>query len=185
MSVNEVWYGVVSGRTDGPAPNAWLARHPLFEGADPRFVSALGRGSAELRLNVGDQLCRRGDPADRLYILRRGCLEIDVAHDRTAGLAATVGEGGVVCGPGASPTTRWAFGVRALASSDVIAIEIEALRAALRTYPGSGTGLLSRLLCSDPPESPGPRAAHPVSFTRRDVRSSYRKNGRRTEACLP
>jgi CRP-like cAMP-binding protein len=69
------------GVGDPPPPGAesaagFLARTPLFSGVDPELVERLAATSRTRRLGAGKWLFREHDPAEEMYVVRAGRLEV-------------------------------------------------------------------------------------------------------------
>jgi NTE family protein len=69
------------GAGDPPPPGAesaagFLARTPLFSGVDPELVERLAATSRTRRLAAGKWLFREHDPAEEMYVVRAGRLEV-------------------------------------------------------------------------------------------------------------
>nr|MBI3613835.1 cyclic nucleotide-binding domain-containing protein [Nitrospirota bacterium] len=59
-----------------PDPSALLASVELFHGLDQPTLRRLGDELEPVRLSAGEVLFRRGDPADSLYLVTDGCLQV-------------------------------------------------------------------------------------------------------------
>jgi CRP-like cAMP-binding protein len=84
---------------DSPTPSWHLASNPLFARVDPAALAEFDREGHWLRLAGGQTLFRQGDPADALYLVARGSLQVIIeepgGRERivdTLGRGALVGE---------------------------------------------------------------------------------------------
>lgn len=59
-----------------PDPSALLASVELFHGLDQPTLRRLGDELEPVRLSADEVLFRRGDPADSLYLVTDGCLQV-------------------------------------------------------------------------------------------------------------
>ena len=74
-----------------------LASHPFFTGLDESAVRRLGACSQNVRFRPGELLFREGGDADRLLVLRRGRVALDVhVPGRGIQVVSTVDAGDVV-----------------------------------------------------------------------------------------
>ncbi len=121
-----------------PAPRAesaadFLARVPIFSGVDPRLRAQLAATMRTRRVEAGEWLFREGDEADALFVVRAGRLEVvDEAADvviRELGRGDETGELALLTG---SPRSA---SVRAVRTSDVVAVDRDAFDEVLRSSP--------------------------------------------------
>ena len=99
-----------------------LGEAPLLRGASPQAVAQLRRTARETRLAARDSLFRAGDPADRLFVVLSGRLQV-LADDgrllREVGAGAALGELGLLTGSARSAS------VVALRDSRLLEIDAE------------------------------------------------------------
>jgi NTE family protein len=104
------------------APRDALGEAPLLRGASAQAVAQLRRTGREIRVAAQDWLFRAGDPADRLFVVLTGRLQV-VADDgsllREVGPGAALGELGLLTGSARSAS------VRALRDSRLLEIDAE------------------------------------------------------------
>ena len=122
-----------------------VAQHPVL--ADlPGNVAALVTGCARnIAVPEGNRLLVEGEPADTLYLLRRGRVSLEV---RAPGRGSLIIE---VLGPGEAlgwswlfPPYRWRFDARAIEPVGAIAVDASCFRAKLKSDPVFGYALLTR-----------------------------------------
>jgi CRP-like cAMP-binding protein len=65
-----------------------LRRYPYFNAADDETLKALAMASEEIDIGTGEYLFRDGEPADRLYVLTEG--EVDIQYVLQNGERRTV-----------------------------------------------------------------------------------------------
>jgi len=125
----------------------FLASTPLFSGVDPELVERLAAKSRTRRLAAGKWLFRERDPADEMYVVRAGRLEVvDEGADaviREYRRGDAVGELALLTD---SPRTA---SVRAARGTEVIAVDQADFTGLLRSSPALSSALnrtLSRRL---------------------------------------
>jgi predicted acylesterase/phospholipase RssA/CRP-like cAMP-binding protein len=127
-----------------PAPHAesvadFLARAPLFSDLDPELRRQIAAKSHPRHLAAGKWLFRQHEPADAMYVVRAGRLEVvDEAADaviRELGRGDTLGELALLTD---SPRSA---SVRAARASDLIAIGRTDFRELLHAWPGLSLAL--------------------------------------------
>ena len=144
---------VIASAPGGPAAvraesaAQFLASTPLFSGVDPELVERLAAKSRTRRLAAGKWLFRERDPADEMYVVRAGRLEV-VDEDADAVIREyrrgdAVGELALLTD---SPRTA---SVRAARGTEVIAVDQADFTGLLRSSPALSSALnrtLSRRL---------------------------------------
>jgi NTE family protein len=117
---------IALGLAEPPTPHAesavdFLARTPLFSGIDPELCRQLAAKSRTRHLAAGQWLLREHEPADAMYVVRAGRLEVvDEAADaviRELGRGDTLGELAMLTD---SPRSA---SVRAARATDLITVE--------------------------------------------------------------
>jgi NTE family protein len=136
--------GGLAGQGAESAPE-FLARTRLFSGVDPELVERLAAKSRTRRLAAGKWLFREGDPADEMYVVRAGRLEVvDEGADaviREYRRGDALGEVALLIG---SPRS---VSVRAARATEVIAIGQAGFTGALRSSPALSAALNRSLSC--------------------------------------
>jgi len=122
-----------------------VAQHPVL--ADlPGDMATLVTGCARnIAVREGERLLVEGEPADTLYLLRRGRVSLEV---RTPGRGSLIIE---VLGPGEAlgwswlfPPYRWRFDARAIEPVGAIAVDASCFRNKLTSDPAFGFALTTR-----------------------------------------
>jgi CRP/FNR family transcriptional regulator, cyclic AMP receptor protein len=124
-----------------------LGEHPFFVGISAPTVRLIEGCSKNVHWPAGSYLFREGDPADSLYVLRRGRVALEVhAPGRPDHVLDTVEAGDVVGGSWLVPPYRWFFDARA--SEEVSAVEIDGrcLRDKCDADPAVGYALMQRVV---------------------------------------
>ena len=140
----------ISASTHAPAdrraPSTRLADTDLFAGVDAGTLARFDDESNRVRLRGGERLFAQGDPADALYFVLHGRLEVTVrgrgGHDRlvnVVGSGASIGEMGILTDDGRSAS------VRAIRDSELVRISHDEFAQLLEEHPHVALAL-SRLL---------------------------------------
>jgi CRP-like cAMP-binding protein len=94
----------------------------------------------------GELLLAEGDPADTLFLVRRGRVAIEIhAPNRGAIVVETVSPGAAVGWSWLFPPYRWQFDARAVGSVGAIAVDAACLRAKADTDDALGHQLVTRV----------------------------------------
>jgi NTE family protein len=127
----------------GEDPVALLTHAPLLAGLDAGWVARLAEATSEWRLQAGEYLLRTGEPADAVYVVRSGRLEVFKGDEeqviQVLGTGDAVGELGVLSGE------RRAADVRAARDSILLRIAREDLDEALADSPATARSMLAQL----------------------------------------
>jgi CRP/FNR family transcriptional regulator, cyclic AMP receptor protein len=96
-----------------------ITNHPFALGMKPEHVAELARGAEEREFETGDILFRVGEPADRLFLIVSGSVELANGRDgKCAGDALRAGD--VLGWSWLFPPFSWHFTARAAAPTRVI-----------------------------------------------------------------
>lgn len=139
-----------------------LGRTPLFALLDERIQQKIAERSGTVRLTTGEWLYRSGDPAEAVYVVRSGRVEIvDEAGGRvTAGLGRGEVVGAVALLNGGARTAS----VRATRTTELLAIPAATLERLLVERPEMSL-VLSRMLAHRLSASGGPQRGRSVPST--------------------
>ena len=123
-----------------------LSEHPFFAGLDEATVSMLVGCARNVHFRPGEYLFREGEAADRLFVVRRGRVALDVHRPGHAGMVVdTVDEGGVVGWSWLVPPYRWFFDARAVHEVSAVAVDATCLREKCERDPALGYALMQRV----------------------------------------
>lgn len=118
-----------------------VAEQPLFAGLGPAALALIGGCASYARFAAGEPLLRRGEAADRFYLLRQG----RVALENPAGAAiASLGAGDIVGVSWLAPPYRWSCDARALAPVSAVAFDAACLRRKCDADREAGYPILQR-----------------------------------------
>ncbi len=123
-----------------------VSAHPLLAGLPGHAVATIAGCAQNVSFNPGELLLAESDPADTLYLLRRGRVAIEV-HSPSRGpiVIETVGPGGVVGWSWLVPPYRWHFDARAVEAVGAVAVDGACLRDKAEADPALGYALMKRV----------------------------------------
>lgn len=123
-----------------------LSEHPFFTGLDDDVLGLLVGCATNVHFRAGEHLFHEGEPADRLFVVRRGRVALDVhMPGRTGCVVDTVDEGGVVGWSWLVPPYQWFFDGRAVQDVSAVAMDASCLRAKCDEDPAVGYALMQRV----------------------------------------
>ena len=123
-----------------------VAHHPLFAGLPGDAVSLVAGCAENVAIDEGRLLLAEGDPAEKLYLIRRGRVAIEVhGPGRGAMVIETVGQGGLVGWSWLFPPYVWQFDARAAELVGAVAVDAACLRSKAESDPQFGYALMKRL----------------------------------------
>ena len=122
-----------------------LAGVPLLEGLGPEEVALLVGCAGNVRFAAGENLFRRGDPADTFYVVRHGSVALETfVPARGAVTIETVDAGEVLGWSWLFPPYRWHFDARAVSLVRATSFDGACLRGKCERDPQLGYDLMSR-----------------------------------------
>ena len=122
-----------------------LAEVPLFAGLAQPAVELVAGCATNVRFAEGEQLFRRGDPADSFYVIRHGSIALETfVPARGAVMIETLEPGEVLGWSWLFPPYRWHLDARALTVVGALAFDGACLRAKCEAEPQLGYDLMSR-----------------------------------------
>ncbi len=122
-----------------------LAEIPFFRGLKPEHLRLIAGCASNLKVPAGAYLGRAGDPADQFWIIRQGCMALELAiPGRGRTTIATMTDGEVVGFSWLLPPYQLHFDVHALAPTRALLFDGRCLRGKCEQDPALGHELLSR-----------------------------------------
>ena len=123
-----------------------LTAHPFFEGLDERLVRELEHCSHNVHFRLGEYLFHEGENADRLLVLRRGRVALDVhVPGRGEVVVSTVDAGEVVGWSWFVPPYTWFLDARAVTEVSAVSVNATCLRDRCESDPVLGYLLMQRV----------------------------------------
>ena len=122
-----------------------LAAHPFLEDFPDHRVETLVEIARRVVLGEGERIFEEEEPADRLWLLWMGKIDLDIRLPAGTLAIGTLGYGDVLGWSSVFPPYQWGFG--AVAANDTEAIELDAgaLRALSRQDAVFGREIYHRL----------------------------------------
>jgi CRP-like cAMP-binding protein len=122
-----------------------VADVPLFDGLDEGELSLLTGCAGNTRFKPGEQLFRRGDPADTFYVIRHGNVALETfVPSRGPIMIETLGPGEVLGWSWLFPPYRQQLDARALTVVRAIGFDGACLRGKCESDAKLGYDLMSR-----------------------------------------
>jgi CRP-like cAMP-binding protein len=123
-----------------------VSAHPLLAGLPSDLISEVGGCARNVAFPAGALLLAEGDPADTVYLVRRGRVAIEVQSPGPGSLVIeTVGPGSVVGFSWLLPPYSWRFDARALDPVGAMALSAACMREKADRDPAVGYALMSRV----------------------------------------
>ncbi len=124
-----------------------LAEHEFMRGMENCHIERMAEFARLKIVREDDYMFREGEEADCCYLIRDGCIAIEVRHpSRGAVTIQTLSAGKVVGWSWLSPPYLWRFDGRALELTRGVCLGSEQLRAACEEDHEFGYQILSRLM---------------------------------------
>ena len=106
-----------------------IREHPFFKDLDPSFCELVAGCGHNVRFDAGDYLFREGDPADTLYMVRRGRVVFELSAPGLQPMRfMTVEEGEIAGVSWLVPPYRWHYDAKALDLVRAVAFDATCLR---------------------------------------------------------
>jgi CRP/FNR family transcriptional regulator, cyclic AMP receptor protein len=123
-----------------------VANHPLLSGLPGDIVELVAGCAHNVAFGEGTLLLAEGDPADTLYLIRRGRVALEIrAPGKGTMVIDTLNPGQVLGWSWLFPPYRWSFDARAIDPVGVLSIDATCLRAKADADPAFGYELMKRL----------------------------------------
>jgi CRP/FNR family transcriptional regulator, cyclic AMP receptor protein len=131
---------------DLDALRATIARHPFTDGLALAHLGVLAEHAATIAVSAGSFVFRQGAPADALYLLVEGDVDLEVAGGGAEPLVLESLHAGDALGwSWLFPTQPWLFDAHARSTTRAVAIDGERLRAAVADDAEFGRDLACRV----------------------------------------
>ncbi len=123
-----------------------LAKHPFFEGLDPRYIELAVGCAANVRFNAGEVIFREGEEANNFYLIREGKIALEVFSPGHGSLTVqTLHDGEILGWSWLIPPYHWTFDARAAEMTRAIAFDGKCLRDKCEHDHDMGYELLKRI----------------------------------------
>jgi CRP/FNR family transcriptional regulator, cyclic AMP receptor protein len=131
---------------------AALAVHPFLHGMSGDQLAMLAQAACDVKLPAGHRLFEDGGHASRFWLIRSGCVALDLnvpGQGRTR--IETIGIGQLLGWSWLYPPFTWAFGALTIGPVEAFEFDGRAVRACCAAEPALGyelTGRLARVLAN-------------------------------------
>jgi CRP-like cAMP-binding protein len=123
-----------------------VARHPLLEGLPGGIPERVAGCARNVVFDAGALLLAEGEPADTLYLLRRGRVALEVhSPGRGTLVIETLDAGAAVGWSWLFPPYRWHLDARAIGPVGAVAVDARCLRDKADADPAFGYELMKRV----------------------------------------
>jgi CRP/FNR family transcriptional regulator, cyclic AMP receptor protein len=123
-----------------------IAEHQFLKGMSSHDLGILAEAAMPLEFNAGEVIFRKGDPANRFYLIVHGRVLLEAeANHRAALPIQTIEDGGVLGWSWLVPPYLWHFDARALEQTEAIFFYGTLLREECETNHDLGYELLKRM----------------------------------------
>ena len=126
---------------------AALAEHPIFRGLSTSVLGKILDCAVDERFDAGQPIFREGEEANRMYVVRRGKIALEVFRlDPGPITVQMLGENDVLGWSWLVPPYRWRFDARASTPSAACAIDGLWLRQECERSPRLGHEIVKRVM---------------------------------------
>jgi CRP/FNR family transcriptional regulator, cyclic AMP receptor protein len=122
-----------------------IAVSPAFAGLEPHHLELISGCGGTARFDAGEPLFRRGDDADRFFLIRRGSVALELAVPEHEPITIeTLHDGELVGWSWLFEPHRWMFDAQAVEETSVIAFDGVCLRSKCEADHELGYQLMRR-----------------------------------------
>lgn len=122
-----------------------ITEQPFFRGMNPEHLALVTGCASNVRFKAGDFIYRQGDDAMRFYLIRQGCVSLEIfIPGRGSFTVQTIGQGDLLGWSWLFPPYRSQFDARAIDHTRAIAFDGECLRNKSEANPALGYDLMKR-----------------------------------------
>lgn len=123
-----------------------LRAQPFLAGLTDWQLERLARRAQRVMIHAGGRMCQEGEPADRLWLLDTGEVELRSTVDGKSVAVDRLGPGCVVGWSSVVPPYRWHFGAVATATTVAVSLDGTAVRELCDSDPMLGYQFTRALL---------------------------------------
>ena len=123
-----------------------VREHPFFRGLEPRFCDVICGCAKYAHFQAAEYLFHEGDPADQFYLIREGCVALEVRAPGRALTVQTLRPGEIVGVSWLIPPYRWSQDARAVEFTRAIAMDAACLRGKCEADHDLGYALMKRFV---------------------------------------
>jgi CRP-like cAMP-binding protein len=120
--------------------------HPFFEGLESRFCDLICGCAKYDRFQPGEYLFHEADSADQFYLIREGCVAMQIQGPSMTKTLLTLHQGELVGVSWLVPPYRWSYDARAMQFTRAIAMDARCLRGKCEADHDLGYELMKRFM---------------------------------------
>jgi CRP/FNR family transcriptional regulator, cyclic AMP receptor protein len=122
-----------------------LAKHPLFEGLEQKYLEIIVGCAKNVRFKEGEFILREGKQADTFYLVREGRIAVDIYAPNVGAITIhTIQPGEVLGWSWLMSPYRWHFDAQALEPIRAIALDGKCIRNKCEENKDLGYELMKR-----------------------------------------
>jgi len=123
-----------------------IEEHPFFRDVGTEYVEHLAATAEAQTYRSGEYVLRDGEPADRVYLVTRGKIDLGLACNGKANVTIqALSPGDVIGWSWIVPPHQWRFDAMAAEDVDVISLDAKYLRSQCKKDRDLGYTILSRV----------------------------------------
>ncbi|SDK18259.1 cyclic nucleotide-binding domain-containing protein [Microbulbifer yueqingensis] len=122
-----------------------LRQHTFFRDIADAHLRTIGGCGVEVQYRPGEYIARENMPADYFFLIRRGCVAVEIQLPNSGPLCLqTLHEGDIFGWSWLFPPYQWTFDARAVDSVQAIQLDGRCLRGKCEAEPELGYELMKR-----------------------------------------
>ncbi|HEY3265588.1 MAG TPA: cyclic nucleotide-binding domain-containing protein [Armatimonadota bacterium] len=123
-----------------------LADHPFVSDMEASHLTMLANIAQHTHFDAGRHIFQEGDPADRLFLLTRGCVSLEVYSLMPGSIPLqSVGAGEVLGWSWFVPPYRWRFDAKAVQPTDALCFDTKTLLQMCEDHNDFGYDFMKRM----------------------------------------
>ncbi|RYH11005.1 cyclic nucleotide-binding domain-containing protein [Tropicimonas sp. IMCC6043] len=124
-----------------------VGAHALFAGFGDEFLELVSGCASNVRFRAGEYLCREGDPADQIFMVRDGHVAQEIGAPGQGRMTfLTIGPNSVIGLAWLVPPYRWTYDARAQDDVRAISLDATCLRGKCDRDPALGYEVMKRFM---------------------------------------
>lgn len=123
-----------------------LADHPFVQGMDPKHLKLISDIVTHQHFEAGKRIFQEGDLAERLYLIIRGSVDLEVFNLNQGTIPIqTIGAGEELGWSWFVPPYQWRFDAKAEKATDALVFDTHLLLAICEQHPDFGYDFMKRM----------------------------------------
>ncbi len=121
-----------------------ISEHSFFAGMSPDLLHVITECASDVRFDAGSCIFKEGDEANAFYLIREGCVALEIFTPQKVIILDTLVSGDVLGWSWLLPPFHWRFNARAKADLEAIVLDTVSLRVKCEQNHDLGYELLKR-----------------------------------------